>query len=259
MKKRIIFTATMAGLVLLTSCKTGQKQVSSSSIEGEWNITKIENTEVTAKPSPYIGFDANENRVYGNAGCNRIMGSFALKGNKGKIKLSQMASTMMYCPDMELEHNVLRALGSVERIDTTDAGSLVLSDKNNKPLMQLERRFRVVPLSEISGEWRIVKVLGEKFPTIQEVPFVNFDIENSRVYAYAGCNRLSAGFKKGEKANEMTISNVLSTRMACPDMSAEQNTIQALEQVSRFAVSNNGNLMLFSAGGDVVLELMRNK
>ena len=45
--------------------------------------------------------------------------------------------------------------------------------------------------------------------------------------------------------------------MACPDMATEQNVLTALGQVGSFGISINGNLLLFSAGGNAVMELMR--
>lgn len=258
MNKKIIFTA-MTGMILMTSCQVTRKSLSSSAIEGEWNITKIENSAVQAQPYPYIGFDTQGKRIYGNSGCNQITGSFDIKGKKSKIELGQMASTMMACPNMKLERSVLQALGASKRISSTDKEHLVLYDENKKPLLHLEKRFRIVPISEIRGEWRIVSVFGDKLLNTQQVPSVNFDIENSRITANAGCNRLSAGFKSGEKENAITVSNITSTRMTCPDMTAEQNITTALKQVRSFGISQNGNLLLFSAGGNIVMELMRNK
>lgn len=258
MNRKNIFTA-MAGAILLSSCQVAQNATSSSIIEGEWNITEVNGSAIKEKPYPYIGFDISKNNIYGNSGCNRITGNFDFKGKKGKIELGQMASTMMACPNMELEQNVLRSLNMVERINSTDKEHLVLCDKNKNPLLQLEKRFRVVPLSDISNEWYIISVFGEKLPSVQEVPSVNFNIENNRVSAYAGCNRLSATLKSGEKANDLTISKVISTRMACPDMTIEQNVTTALEQTRSFGVSLKGNLLLFSAGGNIVMELTRNK
>lgn len=258
MDKKNLFTAT-AGLMLMTSCHVTQKATSSSAIEGEWNIMRIENSPIKAQPYPYIGFDTQENRIYGNSSCNLLSGSFNFKKNKGKIELGQMASTMMACPNMKLEQDVLRALNQVERIISTDKEHLVLCDKNKKPLIELEKRFRVVPLADIKGEWRIVNVFGEKMPATEEVPTANFDIDNSRISAYAGCNRLSATFKNGEKPNAITVSQVMSTRMACPDMTTEQHVISALEQTRSYGISQNGNLLLFSAGGNLVMELMRHK
>lgn len=258
MNKKTFFTA-MAGAVLLASCQTTRKGVTSSAIEGEWNITEVESSAVKALPAPYIGFDTKANRIYGNSGCNLISGMFDFKRNKGKIELGHMASTMMACPNMELEQSVLRALGSVERISSTDKEHLTLCDKDKNPLLKLEKRFRIVPISDIKGEWRIVSVFGENMAAMEEVPFVNFDMDNSRVNAFAGCNRISGSYKTGEKPNELTISNVASTRMACPDMTTEQNVVNALSQVHSFGILMNGNLALFSTGGHAVMELMRNK
>ncbi|MDE6159605.1 MAG: META domain-containing protein [Bacteroidaceae bacterium] len=228
-----------------------------SALEGEWNVTAVNGKAVQAEQLPYVGFAAEDNRVYGNAGCNFISGTYRVKGKTSKIQLGHMASTMMACPNMELEQSVLEALNGVERIDVTDADHLLLQDGGKNTLLQLEKRFRIVPLADIRGEWRIVSVFGEKMPVMEEVPAVNFDIENNRLSAYAGCNRLSAGFEPGEK-NTLNVGQVMSTRMACPDMTTEQNVTTALVQVKSFGVDLNGHLLLFSAGGQKVMELMRN-
>ncbi len=243
----------MAGAILMSSCKT----VKTSALEGEWNVTAVNGKAVQAEQLPYVGFAAEDNRVYGNAGCNFISGTYRVKGKTSKIQLGHMASTMMACPNMELEQSVLEALNGVERIDVTDADHLLLQDGGKNTLLQLEKRFRIVPLADIRGEWRIVSVFGEKMPVMEEVPAVNFDIENNRLSAYAGCNRLSAGFEPGEK-NTLNVGQVMSTRMACPDMTTEQNVTTALVQVKSFGVDLNGHLLLFSAGGQKVMELMRN-
>lgn len=255
MNRKIFFIA-MAGMALLTSCQVTRHAMSSSIIEGEWNITDVNGSAIKAANVPYVGFNTRENRVYGNSGCNKIAGSFDFKGKKGQIELGQMLSTMMACPDMELEQSILQALNSVERFKSIDKDHLALCDKKKKTLLQMERRFHTVPLSGINGKWRIVAVLGEEVPVSGQVPFVYFDTENSRISAFAGCNRLSGGIKSGEK-NTLAVSNVVSTRMACPDMTTEENVLTAFGQVAGFGISLNGNLLLFSAGGNEVMELMR--
>lgn len=255
MNRKIFFIA-ITGVALLTSCQATHHATSSLMIDGEWNITEVNGSAVKVHPGPYIGFNTQENRVYGNSGCNKISGSFDFKSKKGKIELGQMLSTMMACPDMELEQSVLQALNSVERIKSLDKEHLALCDKNKRPLLKMERRFLTVPLSDIKGKWRIVTVLGENIPASDQAPFVNFDTDNSRISAFAGCNRLSGGFRSGEK-NTLAISNVVSTKMSCPDMTTEQNVLTALEQTGSFGISLNGNLLLFSAGGNEVMELVR--
>lgn len=253
MSKKIFFSA-VAVVTLLTSCQVTRHAALPSVIEGEWNITEVNGSAIT--PGPYIGFNTRENRVYGNSGCNKIAGSFNLKGKKGQIEFGPILSTMMACPDMESEQRVLQALNSVECVKISDNEHLALCNNDMKPLLKMERRFHTIPFSGINGKWRIVTALGENISVADQVPFVNFDTDNSRLSAFAGCNRFSGGIKSGER-NTIVISNVASTGMACHDMTAEQNFLTALQQVESFGISQNGNLLLFSAGGNVVMELMR--
>ncbi|WP_285828942.1 MULTISPECIES: META domain-containing protein [Bacteroides] len=255
MNRKIFFIA-MVGITLLTSCQVTRHATSSSMIEGEWNITEVNGSAINAHPSPYIGFNTQENCVYGNSGCNKIAGSFDFKGKNGQIELGQMLSTMMACPNMELEQSILQALNSVECIKFLDKEHMALYDKCKKTLLRMERRFHTVPLSDIKGKWRIVTVLSENIFVSDPAPFLNFDTDNSRISAFAGCNRLSGRIKSVEK-NILSISNVVSTKMACPDMTTEQSVITGLGQVDSFGISLNGNLLLFSARGNVVMELMR--
>ncbi len=55
---------------------------------------------------------SKEQRVAGSGGCNRLMGSYTLEGNK--LSFSKMASTMMMCDErMEQEQHFLKALSEV--------------------------------------------------------------------------------------------------------------------------------------------------
>lgn len=254
MNKTTVFTI-MAGALLLASCQSSKNAVTAPAVGGEWTVTEVQGTPVTAQSRPYIGFSPADSLVYGYAGCNRISGSFTLDGNK--IVLGPVASTMMACPDMTLEQSVLQALNSVETVEAPDSDHLTLSGKDKTPVMRLEKRYRAVPLSEIGGEWQIVDVFGEPLPAMDETPTVNFDLSEKRIAAYAGCNRLGASFTAGDRPGEMTVSNVLATRMACPDMSVEENVISALQQVRTYGVTLGGKLLLLSADGNAVMTLMR--
>ena len=64
---------------------------------------------------PFIGFDTKTGKVYGNSGCNRMMGSFDVNAKPGTIDLGALGSTRMACPDMTVEKNVLSALGQVKK------------------------------------------------------------------------------------------------------------------------------------------------
>lgn len=64
-----------------------------------WKLILINDTEVTVADNqrePHITFNA-ENRVSGSDGCNRLMGSYLLEGDK--LTLGEMAGTKMACAE----------------------------------------------------------------------------------------------------------------------------------------------------------------
>ena len=236
MKAKKMYLSVFLGVLLLPSCKTARDMVSENDICGEWNVVEIQGEPVRAQSNPFIGFDTKKGRVYGYSGCNRITGSLDLSRDN-KIELGHMASTLMACPDM----------------------ALYASDK--EPVMLLSKRFSVVPLSGLEGEWNIVKVYGDTLSTDLEMrPSVKLDIADGRISGNSGCNRITGELRSDETVgNSISFHSVAATRMMCPDMETEKNILSALNNVRTYGILENGNLVFFTAGGAAVLELRRNK
>ena len=74
-----------------------------------------------------------DGRVYGNSGCNRLMGVLDVAAKPGEIDLGQLGSTRMMCPDMTLERNVLSALSQVKKYRKLDDGTLALCASSKRP------------------------------------------------------------------------------------------------------------------------------
>ena len=128
---------------LFFSCSSSQQLNNWSSIEGEWNIIELKGSTVVPgqeQKFPFIGFDTTEGRIYGNAGCNSLIGSFDLKEKPGKLDLSKVGTTMMMCPDMELEQRVLSVLGDAKQIRPINEQQMGLYDGSSKPLAVLQRK-----------------------------------------------------------------------------------------------------------------------
>ena len=65
------------------------------------------------KQEPHLILQAEGQRLAGSGGCNRLMGSYQLKGQT--LALGKVASTMMACPDgMEEETAFFRILEHVQ-------------------------------------------------------------------------------------------------------------------------------------------------
>ena len=114
MKKLSTMGVALLAIVLASSCGSSKNALQTSALEGEWNIITVNGKEATADKDVFIGLNLKENRVYGCAGCNRIMGAIQVDKDKaGHLSFGQVASTRMLCSDMATERAVLEALENV--------------------------------------------------------------------------------------------------------------------------------------------------
>lgn len=80
-------------------------------------------------------FKAEDNRVFGNAGCNNFNGSYTLDGKS--LKFGHAASTMMACPDLDTEQKFFAMLPEVSGYRIAD-DTLWLLDKDGKVLAEFK-------------------------------------------------------------------------------------------------------------------------
>ena len=253
--KKILISAAAFAAVMLSSCGTTGKSVD---ISGEWNVVSVEGHEVAG--NPYIGFNVEEGRLYGNAGCNRIMGGVELDSiNPGKIGFTGVASTRMMCPDMETEQKVLEALNEVAGYQASATG-VELTDKDGKVLISLEKREApAVSVNDINGEWIISKVDGVVVEVADKTPFLSFNVADNAVHGNGGCNIINGSFSQEEgNASSLKFGQMISTMMAGPGMETEGKVLEAMNKVASFVVNEDGTLSLMDAGNNEVLLLVKN-
>lgn len=91
----------------------------------DWRVTSLTGGAKITGEAPGISF-GKDLRVAGSSGCNRYMGGYTQDGQS--LKFSEMAGTMMACPgpQMELERQMLDALGAVTHFALTPGGALEL-------------------------------------------------------------------------------------------------------------------------------------
>lgn len=246
----------------MMSCGSGRKVLFFSSLEGEWNIVKVEGQSVDMAKKPFIGFDVAGKRMYGYSGCNRMMGSLEIDSvNPGSLKLGQIGSTRMMCPDMETERRVLDALDKVVSFQQVadKPESIVLCGQNGQQLMTLEKKINLeVSLSELSGRWTIEMANGKEIKGTAEVtPFIGFDVDERRVYGNVGCNTINGPLMQDEdKPNSLNFGKLATTMMMCPDMETETIVLNALNETKCFSVKD-GKVYLLSENGTELLVLKK--
>lgn len=145
MKKLFFIVSLTLTAFLLAACGNGQKIASIDSLAGEWSIIKIDGEDVTlsdGQEEPFIGFDTNEKRVYGSAGCNLLTGSLDADAKSETIDFSSLGSTRMMCPDMQLEEQVLNGLAKVKKFKMLKSGEIELKGADGKTVMLLRNRTK---------------------------------------------------------------------------------------------------------------------
>ena len=254
--KKILISAAAFAAVVLSSCGTTGKSVD---ISGEWNVVSVKGEQVAG--NPYIGFDLAEGRIYGNAGCNRIMGGVEVDSvNPGKIGFTGVGATRMMCPDMETEQKVLEALNEVAGYQASSAG-VELTDKDGNVLMSLEKKEApAVSVNDINGKWNITKVEGAAVEVADKTPFISFNVAENAVHGNGGCNIINGSFSQEEgNPSSLKFGQMISTMMAGPGMETERKVLSAMNKVASFVVNEDGTLSLMDVADNEVLLLVKSE
>ncbi|NDV81231.1 META domain-containing protein [Bacteroides sp. 51] len=262
MKKVVVSLCAICAMMVVTSCRSSKEVVTLGALNGEWNIVEINGSAVapgTGQNVPYIGFDAVSGKIYGNSGCNRMMGSFDRSSKPGELDLSTIAGTRMMCPDMTMEQNVLNALKIVKGYKKAGADKIALTNAHKRPVIVLEPKTTVDLITSLEGEWKITEIKDEALPAkLEKEPFIVFDLKAKRIHGNAGCNMINGGFITEENnPRSLSFPAVAATMMACPDMSIERKVLDALNAVKYFDVSADKVAGLYGEDGALLLVLKK--
>ena len=150
MKNLIVALTMVVGILSLNACKSSKDaaQMSNNSVQNEkgitekyWKLIELNGNPVTlgiGQSEPHIILkDGEEHRFIGNGSCNNISGMYELSEN-GRIKFSRGISTLMACPNMEIESGLLKALESADNYTLSDDGKLSLNRARMAPLARFE-------------------------------------------------------------------------------------------------------------------------
>jgi uncharacterized membrane protein len=116
---------------------------------------------------------------------------------------------------------------------------------------------RYVMDSRLNDIW-VLMLFGDRKLEAQDFrkgfPILEFNLNENRVVGSTGCNRISGKFET--RGNRITIGQLATTRMACPNMAFEQEFLSAVTGEAFHYAIDAGRLMLTGDNG-VVLELRK--
>lgn len=120
-----------------------EPDVKLSTLNGEWKITSVNGEDIPSgmEKQPFLAFDLKEKRIHGNAGCNLMNGGFETTASNAKsISFPALITTMMACPDMEVEGKILKAMNEVKSFDVLSGGGIGLYGADSTLLLVLEKK-----------------------------------------------------------------------------------------------------------------------
>lgn len=95
----------------------GESKTDAKILDGKWNIVELRGEKVEAANQPNMEFNMTDLKLHGNAGCNIFNTSVVLdNADVSSLRINQAATTMMACPDMEVEGKILKAMDEVRAV-----------------------------------------------------------------------------------------------------------------------------------------------
>lgn len=236
----------------------GARPDSATMTGGRWLIAGVEDKQVVAEDdAPYIDFENGTGRFYASDGCNIVNGNYLLRTD-GRLVFSNVLSTMKYCAGNEYDVLISKYIndGSQLYVDTQRIGQdtyLYLRDSADKVVMTLRRHN----MEFLNGNWTVSSIGGTRIDDPECNIF--FDIAEGKVHGNTGCNYFNGDiYIDPNRSNALDLSNMGSTRMACPNGDREQRMLVALESTaSAIAGTNSETVLLLNSAGQEVMTLRR--
>lgn len=227
-------------------------------IRGEWIILKANGKDVeTSDEKAYIFFNSDDNKIYGNLGCNYINGEYEVSNRE--LKLNNVITTTMDCEYLDSEHRIVNALNhaaSFTRTKKDGMDYLDIKDKTGKVVLHTKRHNADI----LTGVWQV--------SSIHSTPINNTDIQlvidipESRINGFAGCNIINGEIGLNRSKDWfIQFQNIATTMKMCDNdaMNTERNLLVALEEVEYIKRNNADSFCLLDKDNKEVICLKRVK
>lgn len=225
-------------------------------VKGDWAIETVYGKKAVGEEAPFIKFVPADRRVYGNNGCNVLNAEYIYNPQDSTIRFDHIASTMRMCPTEGLtDYEINTALGATKyytwRIDGHDYYLNFYDEMGSEVMQLMHQNFEF-----LNGTWAVKKINGKPINN-PEMKMV-IDIDEGKLHGNTGCNIMNGELSIDmEHPNSISFSNILTTRMACPDDSGETALLVALEEVSAARPVSVNEVILFDTRHNPVLTLVR--
>lgn len=208
-----------------------------------WEMQEIlfndDSRVVPDDPANYTVQFLDDGTLLVQADCNQGRGSFTATADRS-LEISPIATTMMACPEGSVGNDFVQALSDGAIYFFQDgqlfidirfgSGTMRLAPATNPPLLGTTWKLQQIQFNDDT-------LLVPDAPDRYTVEFMS----DGSVVVQADCNRGQGSF--GLTDNRITISNLATTRAACPEGSIGNEFVRSLESAGLFFFQD-GNLFV---------------
>ena len=239
--------------VLLISCGTTKNMEEQSievSINKKWKLVNLTGSDAVEKYNVILDL-SESNRAAGFIGCNRLMGSFALRG-ANSIQFNSLGSTRMACEDdiMRVENNVLKALKLTDNFIIRD-GMLILNSIDNSSIATFKE---VEDISIVNKNWKLTQFKDTAVKTSKkQSKEISFILKNDgSMSGFSGCNTFSGNYKLIDSNTISFDEKMITTLLCCSGLEIDENEFLTMFGLAENYTVKNGILNLRNKTGDTL-------
>ncbi|MDE6811096.1 MAG: META domain-containing protein [Muribaculaceae bacterium] len=234
------------------------KDLEEGVVTGDWIIEQVNGNPAIGESTPFLKLVPSEKRLYGNNGCNTINASYIYNQEEKQLSFNDIASTMRLC-NLEgiTDTEIGLALGATRTYSWDHQGDeyfLYFYNAVGECVMKLMHQN----FDFLNGTWHVVSIENE---TIDD-PEMNIviDIDEGKIHGNTGCNILNGRVDIDmETVNTINFRDIMTTRMACPNMENQTRLIVALEDAAHAKPVDSDTVILLNLLKQPVLTLRRVK
>lgn len=227
-------------------------------VRGDWAIEEVAGKPAVGEKPPFLKFETDSKRVYGNNGCNVLNGKYTYNPQDSTISFQDVVTTMMACGNREItDVEINLALNNTRTYtwslsDDDDTYYLYFYDAGGQRVMTLMHQN----FAFLNGTWRVVSI-DEDPVNVPDMKLV-IDVDEGKLHGNTGCNILNGTLDTDmDTPNSISFQQIALTKMACPDPQYQTRLIVALEDAAQAKPVSKDKVLLLNNQQQVVLTLVR--
>lgn len=139
--KKIIFYVLLIPAFIGMMFACSDAKTDAKKLEGKWDVVEVKGEKLMEEGLPQMNFDMSENKLHGNTGCNIFNTTVNLDSDDvSSLTINPAATTMMACPNMDVEGKVLQGMEEVKGVKAgKNDNEMLLVDQSGNVVFVLQK------------------------------------------------------------------------------------------------------------------------